>query len=372
MDIRNITNVYIAKNCTRTAGTDTYLTPGVDGIDGKTVTGVQVNAPLLDDDITPATTYFGPGELLVTSGANVALTTTTALKTVEGIKIHSRSLNGENKFSSTMIKGSDITDYTLSPYRKAEELVNVISGIDASLVDYTYLVKITKRPWNKPEINNGLYTKTASFHTALAGNTAAEIAQGLVDSINTLFKNDGNIPIRATVGGVGGVDVIITAKPMDWSLGKVNYQKLRFVVSGLNFDSTITENETGDLTHNAVTYLQATSGQGTYEQVAEMEYFALLSEGVNQDLVSPSYARTIVLNSAISTETYDMLTINWMYTGGALQISHKMQGSIVIALAVTDNATSQVGVALKGIVATLDKYIATEHGIGIVEIGNLT
>jgi len=354
MDVRHISNVFVAKNCTRTNGADTIL--------GAAVTGVQVQSSL-EDDGSAAETYFGAGELVITNDAG-APQTSAITKAVESIVIHLRDVDGLSSYRSKEIKGSSIKGYNIRPYEAPVEQVGLISTIPVSN-SFTYIVRV-RREGSKRFASSAAYAKTISF-TSDASATGAEIATGLVNEINRNFGNDTMIPLVATAVGVGSVDVLITAKPLTWELGKYNYEKLRFVVELVGFDATVQYNKYASLLHNAITYPKMAFGNGTYQQVAEMDWFAKQYTGV-LPLVNSRFPVTPIKINAISSNTYDIVTINWNQEGGDFSKSIVQHGDVVIALPVESNATSQVA----AIIATLDAYIATSYGVGTALAGSLS
>jgi len=361
MDVRDINNAYVAKNCDRTAGTDTS------NIDGNTVTGVQIHAPLIDAG-TAANTYYGAGELVITDVSGRVLNTTTAIKAVPEIVIHQRSFDGTNHFTSPVIKGASITNYNLVPYKAPVEHLAVVHTVDNSLLDHTYMIKIRRIGTDNNMIKETT-VKTAFFQSAVGGSTAAAIVTGLAAYINNNFNLDPLVPITAAVANTS--ELVITALPYEYEVGKFRYSKLDFVIELVNFDATVEYNREAALTVTDA-YAQATKGAGTFEQVSDMERFAKFYTGANKDLQSPIYKRNIVAFETQSAETYDTLVINWVNTQGDFSANVRQEGALTIFLPVTDNATNQVGVALIGIVAVLDQYIVTEHGTGVVQIGNIT
>jgi len=361
MDIRDISQVFVAKNCARTNGSDT--------IDGATVTGVQIYTSK-EDDLSAAETFYGPGELVITDESGLVLTASTALKAIPAIKIHQRSHIGVNHFASSPILGSEITSYNLTKYKAPVELTSVIHTIDASLGGFLYMIKLRRRVSDTMHVTNGQEVRTITFKSATAGSTATEIATGLVAAINTQLNEDESFPCSAIVGGASSDAVIITALPLYWELDNFNYDKLRFSVEGLSFDATVESNEFEALTYNSITYDQATRGAGTYQQVVEMESFGKLFTGANKDKNSPEYQRNIValdaqpyLADGVTPNTYDTLVVNFKHSEGAWSQNVNQQGSFIIFLPVEDNGTNQQS----DIVNTLNKYIVTEYGVSTVK-----
>lgn len=363
MDVRDINNVYVAEDCARTAG-------GAETIDGASVSGVQIHAPLIDAG-TAAGTYYGGGELLVTDVSGRALTSTIVAaegKAIPEIVIHQRSLNTENHFTSPAIKGASITSYDLIPYEAPVEHVAVVHTVDATLLDFEYMIKIRRIGTDNNKLKE-TSVKTAFFRSAVAGSTAAQIVTGLAAYINNNFNTDPLVPISAVVANVD--ELVISALPYTFEVGKFRYEKLNFVVELVNFTAEVEYNDKADLTVTD-TYTQATPGAGTYEQVVQMERFGKLYTGANKNLQSPVYRRDIVALESDTAETYDTMVINWTNLQGDFSANVRQEGSLTVFLPVTNNATNQVGVATIGIMAVLDAYIVTEYGVGVAQIGNIT
>jgi hypothetical protein len=358
MDIRDINNTYVAKDCVRTNGSDT--------IDGVAVTGVQIHAAK-DDAGAPATTYLGNGELVITDVSGRVLTPATAIKAVSEIVVHQRSFNGENFFTSPAIKGASITGYNLIPFKAASEKVAILHTIDASKANFDYMIKIRKIGTDNMKLKQTT-VKTAYFKSAAGGNTAGEIVTGLADYINKNFNVDPLVPISAAVTGASNDELTITALPYYVEVGKFKYEKLNFVVELIEFDGTIEYNDKADLTRNSVTHPQATKGAGNAAQVREMESFGKLFTGANKDILTPAFKRNIVDLETQDANTYDTLVINWTNLQGDFSANVRQEGSLTLFLPVENNNTNQV----TDIVTTLDNYIVTEYGTGIPQVGNLT
>ncbi|MCK9429256.1 MAG: hypothetical protein M0R17_04580 [Candidatus Omnitrophica bacterium] len=351
MDVRDINLVFVAKNCARTNGSDT--------IDGDSVTGVQISAPL-EDDGSAAETYIGAGEIVITDSAGVNQATSIT-KTVPAIKFVQRSANGLNFRSSQLLKGSTIKSYSFIPYAAKSEQRTIIHTIDATLTDHVYMIKIRRIGSEIKELKEPT-VKTAYFKSASTGSTAAQIATGLVAYINTNFANDLVLPVTAVVGGASSDAVIITAGAFGFEVGKYKYERLKFVVELVNFDATIVNNMYADLTYNSITYPRATIGAGNYQQVAEAEFFSIMYSGVNRDVMSPAFKRNIVAldYNGTTPNTYDTVVIGWENVQGDFSANVVQPGNITLYLPVEDNGTNQ---ALT-LVTTLNSYIATSLGVG--------
>ena len=371
MDTRNIAEVFVPKNCTRTSGSDT--------IDTVAVTGVQIWAKT-EDDGTAAETYFGPGELVVTDVAGKVLTTATALKSVNEIQFHFRSFDGKHKYASKPLRGKDITGYTIVPYKPAQECIVEIKTITA-VNDTVYTIRIELEPSTDRLHLAHPITEVIQFRSALTGATANQIATGLVAEINKYFNsNVGEIIKLKAYVNTATTGLVIEALPNEWDIEKAKYSKT-FFKTAINFTATTVSNlnAVAAVTINALPVNPATKGIGTYEQVAEMEWFAQGYKGYNRDMLAHSRYRTTVPLSAqefkadgVTPMGYDMLNINWEYTNNHTLTGTDQRGTIILALPIENNATSQVGVATVGVVPILDKYIVTEYGVSSAQASKLT
>jgi hypothetical protein len=362
MDTNFITSVYIAKNCARTNGTDAT-------IDGDTVTGCQINAPLKDNGAAAAT-YYGAGELVVTDASNKVLTAGTILsKSLEEIKFAQRSYNGLNFYGShPAIAGKNITSYVITPYKAAVEQVSIVHTIDATLLDTTYILKIRSVETNTMTTNLDKCVQSVMFKSAVAGSTAAQIATGLVTEINYNFNNHPTMPLEAVElsDGIGMNSIKITARPKEFIPGVFPYEKVRFTVELINFTATTVDNIGADLVYNGITYYMATPGAGTYEQVAQMEWQAKMETGANKEKVNPGFRKPEVAldtqqyeDDGTTINRYDLITVNWTNTQGDFSQNVRQTGSVVIALPKDNNTTNQQ----TDIKDCLNKYIYTIWGV---------
>jgi len=359
MDVRDISNVFVLKNCARTSGSDT--------IDGASVTTtVQAHVALADAG-TAANSYYGPGELLITDSSGLNLTNLTALKAIPQINIKQRSYDGNHHYAYPALKGSTLKSYEFTAYAAKSEQTTVLHTIDATLNDHSYMIKIRKLGTDTNRLKVPT-TKTAYFKSAVAGSTAAQIATGLVAYINTNFNTDPVMPLSAVVGGASNDAVIITALPLEWELGKYKYDRLSFDVVLANFTGTLVNNMYADLTYNLVTYAHATLGAGNYQQVVEMENFSKLYTGANKDLMSGAYRRTIVPMDAQQYEDdgttanrYDTVVINWENIQGDFSANVRQEGSVILFFPMDDNATNQQA----AVIGALNTYVAGATGWGV-------
>lgn len=178
VDVKNIQHFHVVKDCTRTAN-------------------VQIR------DKFNTTTYFGNGECVITDPQGNILTTTTALKSVPSILIHTRALKGDGIYT-TEIKGSAIKDFICENYTVSNEQTSILgyngtSGtIVANLVaDTLYWVKVISKYNPGRRIVN-----TFSYKSGSTTPTVADIALGIVGQINTkggIKGYDETLKIKASV-----------------------------------------------------------------------------------------------------------------------------------------------------------------------------
>jgi hypothetical protein len=354
MEVRHINNVFVAKNCGRTSETNT--------IDGDSFTGVQVWAPTLTaSGSTEASSYFGAGELVITNEAGTVQDS--GISKIESIVFHLRDIDGKSTYRSKAIKGASITDYILQSYEAPVQQTAIITNTDVN-DSHTYILRI-RREGSLP--NNTPFQKTISY-TSDASATGAEIATGLVAEINANFNDDEVLPLTASVDSTDDTEIIITAKALPFEVGKFRYEQLRFVVEFVSFDADVEYNKGQTITNsNGDSYTACTKGNGTYEQVAELDWFAKQYTG-RHELLNSRFPVTPIKLNVDEDETYDILTIRWNETKGSFSADTNQMGHITLALPVTDNATNQVD----DILDTLDAYIVTNFGVGTAQKSNLT
>jgi hypothetical protein len=360
MDIRDITNVFVAENCARTSSL------AGETINGATVPigSVQVHAKL-DDAGAASVSYYGPGELVITDASGLVLDNTVTKAAAPQINFVQRSADGNHHYAQLAVKGSKVTSYEFTPYAAKSEQTTVLQAIDSSLQDHSYMVKI-RRLGTDNNKEKRPSVRTAFFKSAPGGSTADQIIQGLADYINLNFSNDDFMPVQATADLVNDA-LIIQALPLPWELDRYKYNRLQFVVE-TNFTVTMTNNMYADLTEFTITYPKATLGAGSYYQVVEMESQAKLNTGVNRDKVAPGHVRRADVpldakqfeDDGVTANRYDTVVINWENVQGDFQAGVKQQGSILCFLPLDNNTTNQQA----DIIATLNQYIVTEFGVG--------
>lgn len=175
VDVKNIQQFHVVKNCARTAN-------------------VQIR------DKFNTTTYFGNGECIITDPQGNVLTSTTALKSVPSILVHTRALKGDSVYT-TEIKGSAIKDFFCENYVAANEQTSILgyNGTSGTIVanlaaDTLYWVKVISKYNPGRRIVN-----TFSYKSGTTTPTVADIALGIAGQINSK-------------GGVKGYDETLRIK----------------------------------------------------------------------------------------------------------------------------------------------------------------
>lgn len=359
MDVRDITNVFVAKDCARTAGSDTFPT----GF-GTITTGVQIFHPLTNLGAA-ANSYIGAGELLVTNlaGINIVSGGSYTKDEVPGIKFIQRTSDGLGFIGSAPIKLGKVTSYNVYPYKARVEQTTVVEITTTPVIGTTYMLKIRRLASDNAAIKE---TTVRSISFKAATTSITDLATGLTAAINSALNEDTIMPVTAAV--VNTDEISITALPLPFDLEKFKNQRLQFVVEFVNLDGAFYNNMYGALSRGTVTATAATIGQGTYKQVAELESAGLLYTGANRDKLQPSFKTHEVPLNAVSTATYDTVVINWENLQGDFSGNVNQQGTVTLFLPVS----VIVGEQTEEIVTILDDLLVTTYGIGSAQVGNLS
>ena len=176
IDVKNIKEVFVLKDCARTAS-------------------VQIWDP------NNATTYLGNGECVITDPQGNVLTSTTAVKAIDRIMLHFRSHVGDDTMRSVEIPGSAITGFVCENYAAASEQVsyygyNGSSGsADINLVaDTLYWIKIVSK-YNPGRRN----VDTFGWRSGVTTPTDADVLLGIAKAINIKKAVDKTFKVQATV-----------------------------------------------------------------------------------------------------------------------------------------------------------------------------
>lgn len=410
IDVKNIKEVFVAKDCDRTA----------------TVQITDPGAP---------TTYFGNGEMVITDPQGNVLTTTTAIKAVDRIFVHTRSLSGSDTYRSVEIPGSAITGFFCENYTVSNEQVSTIgyNGVAGNFgvnlaADTLYWVKVISK-WN-PHCRN---VETFGYKSGNVTPTLGDVVLGIASKINLKGGTQGydeTLKIKATVlTDAAPVAIAATGKVTRGSkyvqlsadvatleagdaitIATVPYQVDRVVSLrsiklsspyqgdsdtaaalakvpkdsgnwGMAIEGLEYEFEAGQYNYKMCSFELTPSedivsqfvttpsfrGKGTYKQVAELEWYCKNFQG-NDAKVDAMGARPInykydtPLSVDGTAETFDLVTITWQNTETKTVSGNTTQeGSVVLALPV---GAGQVSGGTDTIAEVLNKYIVTEWGVG--------
>jgi hypothetical protein len=344
MDVRNVSAILIAKNCTRTAD-------------------VQI--------LNSATAkYYGAGELVITDGAGTPLTTATALKAVPEIRLYARRADGVGG-NYVAVQGKDIVSYTHKKYVAPQSQAVYVDITEATKTNFVYALHFTSdKDFAEVPHRDSVHVEVGA--TAL---TKVQLVDAFVAKINLRFntQNIDESTFRLIAAKVSTDKLLITAVdgPWDGLTERVGYQ--RFTVQAYDFGATIKDNKTAIITETTPDIPRATKGFGDYFEVMELEKtgrgFAQSRFG---SIMNPWADIRNVYDTEIygrfeadgtTTRRYDLVTIRYNRANRSITGDHTHEGAITLFLPVEDNDTSQVNAA-DGIVPILNNYIVTEWGVG--------
>lgn len=329
---------------------------------GLRTASVQVTDP------TDGATYYGKGELVITDDKGTVLTTATALKTVDAINIKMRGKEGKTTYNAR-IAGKDITGYTMSKYQAPVELVHVVDfGLTTTDVDGTYGIRMQD---DKCSGYYQYFSDQLTISTPTAISKAALVGL-FVTQFNARFKtnNKHHTTFYAEASLVDTDKLQITTLHFGFDPIEDKYSPERYSVQVTGAPlATVTSNKIAPIVTPAVA--QMNPGVGSYYQVAQTEFEAA---GFTNDKMANIMPTTIPANIQYQAEEffvdgttpngYDLLTINYAIDGGNYTKTQQ-PGAVHLYLPIEGNDLSQVDVATVGIVPVLNKYIATEWGVGL-------
>jgi len=316
MDKKHTSQLFILKNCTSTAS-------------------VQI------DDPTSTSDYIGAGECVLTDAVGNVLAdgdvdTAAELDAVGGMVIHQRNTHSATVYKSLPLTTKNVTGVSFKAYQAPVPLAIQLDAFN--LYDsYEYIVKINAKNSNRFKGD----TLSFTYKSKASGGTQDEIVDALVAAINghPAIK-DGTFPIIAVDAAADGIVIKEVISEVD---------PPRFIHSRFEFEvfcaeATKVDNTAVLMTWNGVNYGQMTYSFGAYSDIAKIEYVNKLdNKGYTQGLYSQAYPQKPLNLEAVSTETYDLLTITYK-NEEAINFSNDVhtEGKIVIALPVTGNGTNQV------------------------------
>jgi hypothetical protein len=320
----NSTNILIGKDLARTSS--------VQAIDGA------------------AAAYIANGEILVLDELHAPLTAgddigdSPIIYVVQG----RGGVNGANGLKwSTPIDGRNVVRATALSYAAPVAQVTHIGNVGAGALAIDVLpftdYKLTIRYTHDDEMYSEQSNKRVFYYTTGASDTQLTIATAFVTAINAedfynatalVVNNGANYGIRLTGGA------------LDFELGTFPYNVMTFDVQLSGFGVT------------PVTYTTAANlGSGTYEQIAELEWFCNGFNGVINRVHFPAPTGT---QDATSGVTYDILAIEYFDSSENYAVSGTKPAKklLYIALPVNASQTTQVLAQLNPWLASTPRQFA--------------
>jgi hypothetical protein len=149
-----------------------------------------------------------------------------------------------------------------------------------------------------------------------------------------------------TVASVTAWGIKLTGRPLVFRLGLFKFNKVSFEALLSNFGTTIYTLAT-----------TPTKGSGAYEDVAELEWFALGFEGA---VDRTSYARPESREDATPGTTYRVFAIDWFDTSDSYAISgtKPSENTLYVFVASGSNQTTQIKTALDTYMASTPRAFA--------------
>ena len=232
----------------------------------------------------PATTatYIGDGELVIADDKGVALTTSTALKTVPAINVYIRNKNGEVG-PKIRIPGKDIVAYRGRKYKAPVLFTAYAEVVNYNKTNHTYTLHI----WEEGNFNGNHVP--VSITTGETAYTQKDLVDAFVDAINLQFKTgnrDLSIPyIEASnvndtyikMVGLDDTEYDALTKPRS-----VN----RFSVQAIDGFATITNNHLAALTVPE-SVAKCTVGFGDWKDIKSYEIHGKISRFFQIQRTSP-------------------------------------------------------------------------------------
>lgn len=409
IDTKNIKEVFVLKDCNRTANVQIW-------------------------DKNNATTYLGNGECVITDPSGKVLDTTTAVKSVDRIFLHTRSSQGDDVARSVELPGSAITGLFCENYAAATEQISYLGyngtsgNIDVNLVaDTLYWIKVISK-----HTSHCRDVETFSWKSGYSTPTAADVVLRLAQSINikggvngydptlriqaealtdatsvaivptgTVTTGSKTVTFSAAVTTLAVGDVLTIAtvpylvekvisttqvqinmpyqgasasgvalaevpKTDNWGL-KITGLPYEFIPGKYNYRIASFELTTSEDIASEFSITAHNRGKGTFKQVAELEWYCKNYQG-NDKKVDPEGLRPIEYKYEYtyavdgSAETYDLVTITWKNRETETIHGNTVQeGSVVLAIPV---GAGQGDGGTTTIEEVLNKYIVTEWGIG--------
>jgi hypothetical protein len=261
-------------------------------------------------DAATAGTYIADGELTVLGANDGVLTASDTVVDSPKIKIvQGRGAATNGLKWSVDIDGANVLRATALSYRAPAEQVSFV-GYDTvatagniEVLPYTDY-KLTIIYKNDVEVFSEQLLKRAYYYTTGASDTGATVAAAFVALIN---GDEFYGPLAAVTNAGTDYGISLTGQPLDFVLGDFKYNKMSFDIQLSGFGTTPTTTPT-----------VADKGSGTYEEVAELEWFANGEDGAINRVWHPAPAGT---SDATSGVTYDVLAIESFDTSDMYAVS---------------------------------------------------
>lgn len=297
-----------------------------------------------------AANYIADGEILIlneTGGIMTAATDTVADSASITI-IQGRG--GANGFKfSNKIDGDKVIRATAVSYSAPAEQVTYVGydavatsgSIDAqAFTDYKLTIVYTH--------DTDLYAQQTNsrvfYYTTGAAPTQQEIAEAFRDMINA---EDFYNAVAATVNSGANYGIRLTGQALDFTVGQEKYNKMRFEVLLSGFGATTAPN----------TQTDADLGSGTYEQIAELEWFCNGFDGVINRVHFPAPTGT---TDAVAAETYDIIAIEHYLADDNYAVSGQKPARALTMIAIPDNAGgNQMDTGGEDVLTILNSWLAS-------------
>lgn len=296
-------------------------------------------------DEATASTFIKDGEILVLGENHDVLVSGSATVTDSpSITIVQGRGAGKGLKFSNKINGKDVIRATAASYAAPANQVsyvgyNTSSGsIDVQpYTDYKLTILFT----HDTDMYAEQHVPRTYYYTTGASDTQATVAAAFVTMINA---DEFYGVVAASVNSGANYGIRLTGQNLDFIVGQYKYNKMRFEVLLSGFGTT------------AVTLNTAASlGVGTYEQIAELEWFVNGFDGVINRVHFPAPTGT---TDAVSGETYDVIAIEHYLSDENYAISGTKPARALTMIAVPDTA-GQGDTGTESIIPILNEWLAS-------------
>lgn len=136
--------------------------------------------------------------------------------------------------------------------------------------------------------------------------------------------------ITAALATAADFGIRLTGKTLTFTVGKLKYNQVSFDLSLQNWGATVINQQQ-----------ESALGNGTFEQIAELEYFAQGFDGIIDRVGASS---PTLRADATSGETYDMITVEWADASDVHIISGTKPSKNQLIIAIPDGAAQTVNI----------------------------